>query len=212
MGIMPGFESATALLEALSVLLTALGLSGASGLRAYLPLLAVAIGSNIATGNGDHLVSLSPPFQALGAPWLIVLLVVLVLAEFAVDKIPVLDHVSDLVHTIVRPVAGAAIMAGTSNPLSENNLWVAAIVGAVLALTVHGAKAVSRPAVTVATAGMGNPVVSLGEDIVTAILSVLSVLAPFLALLVFLALAVLIARPLGRGLRGFLSGRRSQLG
>ncbi len=208
---MPAFESTTALLEALSVLLTALGLSSASGLRAYLPLLAVAIGSNIATGNGDHLVRLSPPFQALGAPWLIVLLVVLVLAEFAVDKIPVLDHVSDLAHTIVRPVAGAVIMAGTSNSLSENNLWVAAMVGAVLALTVHGAKAVSRPAVTVATAGMGNPVVSLGEDIVTAILTVLSVLAPFLALLFFLVLAVLIARPLVHGLRWFLRGRRSQL-
>jgi hypothetical protein len=208
---MPSFESTTALLEALSVLLTALGLSSASGLRAYLPLLAVAIGSNITTGNGDHLVRLSPPFQALGAPWLIGLLAVLVLAEFTVDKIPVLDHISDLVHTIVRPVAGAVIMAGTSNSLSESNLWVAAIVGAVLALTVHGAKAVSRPAVTVATAGMGNPVVSLGEDIVTAILTVLSVLAPFLALLFFLVLAVLIARPLVHGLRWFLSGRRSQL-
>jgi hypothetical protein len=52
--------------EALAVLLTALGLSTASGLRAYFPLLAVAVGSNVPTGNGQHLITLSKPFQALG--------------------------------------------------------------------------------------------------------------------------------------------------
>jgi hypothetical protein len=204
-----GFDSTSTLLEALSALVTALGLSSASGVRAYLPMLAVAIGSNVPTGtDGAHLVRLSPAFQTLGAPWLIALLVVLVLGEFAIDKIPVLDHISDLAHTIVRPVAGAVVMAGTINPVSERNLWVAAAVGAILALTVHGAKAATRPVVTASTAGLGNPVLSLGEDLVTALLSVLAILAPVLALLFLVVLAILIARPLARGLRWVMRGRR----
>jgi hypothetical protein len=176
--------------EALAVLLTALGLSTASGLRAYFPLLAVAIGSNVSTANGHHLIALSAPFRALGTWWFVALLVVLVLGEFVVDKVPGLVHVSDAFHTIVRPLSGAIIMAGTANPLSEMNLWAAAVVGAVLALTVHTAKAASRPAVTVTTAGIGNPVVSLIEDGVTAVVSVLAMLAPFIAAALILVLAV----------------------
>lgn len=178
--------------EALAVLLTALGLSTASGLRAYFPLLAVAIGSNVPTANGQHLITLSRPFQALGTWWFVALLTVLVLGEFVVDKIPGLVHVSDAFHTFVRPLSGAIIMAGTANPLSERNIWAAAAVGAVLALTVHTAKAASRPAVTVTTAGIGNPVVSLIEDGITAVISVLAVLAPFVAAAVILVLAVVI--------------------
>lgn len=178
--------------EALGVLLTALGLSTASGLRAYFPLLAVAIGSNVPAGNGQHLITLSKPFQALGTWWFVALLVVLVLGEFVVDKVPGLVHVSDAFHTIVRPLSGAIIMAGTTNALSDRNIWAAAVVGAVLALTVHTAKAASRPAVTVTTAGIGNPVVSLMEDGLTAVITVLAVLAPFVAAALILVLAVVL--------------------
>jgi hypothetical protein len=179
-------------LEAISILLAALGLSSASGLRAYFPLLAVAIGSNITNGSDQPLIPLSKPFQALGSWWFIALLIVLVIGEFTVDKIPGLDHLSDAFHTLVRPLSGAIIMAGTANPLSETNMWAAAVVGAVLALTVHTAKSASRPAVTASTAGIGNPVVSIIEDVMAAVVSVLAVLAPFVAaaLIVVLAVAV----------------------
>ena len=179
-------------IEALSVLLSALGLSSASGLRAYFPLLAVAVGSNIPTSGGQHLITLSKPFQALGTWWFVALLVVLVLGEFGVDKIPGLDHLSDIFHTIVRPLSGAIIMAGTENPLSARNIWVAAAVGAVLALTVHSAKAATRPAVTATTAGIGNPVASLMEDFVVALVSVLAVLAPFIAAGLIVVLVVVV--------------------
>src|SRR5690242_14602604 len=96
-------------IQAITLLFTALGLSSASGLRAYLPLLAVAIGSDIPTGDGQHLITLSQPFQALGSGWLVALLVLLVLGEFVVDKIPVLDHISDAAHTVIRPLSGAII-------------------------------------------------------------------------------------------------------
>jgi hypothetical protein len=37
----------------------------------------------------------------------IVLLAVLAVIEFVIDEIPVLVHVSDLLHTVIRPAAGA---------------------------------------------------------------------------------------------------------
>lgn len=197
---------------AISALLTALGLSVASGLRAYLPMLAVAVGTAIPSGCGQgDLVTLSKPFQqVLGGqttPWVLVaILAVLAGGEFVVDKVPLLDHASDLVHTVVRPLAGAAVMAGISNPLSNWNPWAAAGVGAVLALSVHGAKAATRPAVTATTAGIGNPVVSLVEDVAAVLLTVLSLLAPFLAVLFIVLMALLFFRA-ARGTWRWLSGR-----
>lgn len=193
---------------ALGVLLTALGLSSASGLRAYFPLLVVAIGSDIPTSGGHSLVTLSKPFQALGTWWFVALLAILVVGEFAVDKVPVLDHASDIFHTIVRPISGAVIMAGTSNPLSDRNIWVAAIVGAALALTVHTTKAVTRPAVTATTAGIGNPVISVVEDGFVAIVSILAVLAPVLAIVLLLILAVVIVFAVRAGWRKLRASRQ----
>jgi hypothetical protein len=205
---MPAFDSVNLTMTALSLLFTALGLSSSSGLRAYLPLLAVALGSDIQMSDGAPLVHLSPGFETLHAPWVIAVLVALTVAEFLVDKIPLLDHASDAVHTVIRPLAGAVIMAGTTNPLSDRNIYLAAVVGGLLALSVHGAKAATRPVVTASTLGAGNPVVSLTEDMIGLVLTLLSLLAPFLAVLLLLIILVLIARPLARGLRLLLSGQR----
>jgi len=202
-----GLGDGAAAMGAIAILLTALGLSSASGLRAYFPLLAVAVGSDIPTGDGHTFITLSKPFQSLGTPWLIALLAILALGEFAVDKVPGLDHASDAVHTIVRPIAGAVVMAGISNPLSDADPWAAAVVGAVLALGVHGTKAVARPAVTATTAGIGNPVVSVGEDLVTLVMTLLALLAPLLAFIFFVLLLLLIGRPVARGVRRLFGGQ-----
>lgn len=188
-------------LQAVAVLLTALGLSSVTGLRAYFPVLAVAVASDVATSDGAHLITLSKPFQALGTWWFIALLVVLALGELTVDKIPVLDHISDALHTLIRPLAGAVVMAGTSNPLSEHSLIAAAIVGAVLSLMVHGVKATSRPAVTAATGGLGNPVVSAGEDVLVVVMTALALLAPIIAAIVLVVLAALVVLLIRAGWR-----------
>lgn len=179
---------------AIAALVGALALSSASGLRAYLPLLAIVLGHTI----DPNAVVLSKPFQALtqqiGAPWILAILAVLVVGETTIDKIPVLDHASDLFHTIVRPVSGAIVMAAISNPVSEYNIWLAAGIGAVLALLVHTTKATARPAVTLTTAGIGNPVVSFVEDGLVVITSILALIAPFVAIILVLIVALALAR------------------
>lgn len=186
--------------EALAILLAALGLSSAAGLRAYFPLLAVAVGSNITGANGQPIIPLTPAFKHLGSIWFVVLLVILVLAEFTVDKIPIIDHISDALHTIIRPLSGAIIMAGTSNPISDHNIWAAAVVGAVLALVVHSTKAAGRTASTATTGGIANPFVSTIEDILTGVTSVVALLIAWLAAaapIVGIALLVILVALLG---------------
>jgi Domain of unknown function (DUF4126) len=205
---MPNLPGGSEVLGAIAVLLTAFGLSAVAGLRAYLPLLAVAVASNVATGNGQHLITLTTPFQVVGAWWFVVLLLVLMVGEFIVDKLPVVDHLSDAFHTIVRPLVGAAIMAGISNPLSNFNLLAAAIVGGALAFVVHAMKAASRPAVTATTAGIGNPIVSVLEDILAVVVTLLALLAPVVAFLLILVLALLAFRLVRAGWRRLRGNRQ----
>jgi len=190
--------------QAILALLTALGLSSTAGFRAYLPLLALAIGSNI----DSSVLPLQPSFQTLKSPPLIIILAILTLLEIAVDKVPLIDHFSDLIHTVIRPFSGAIIMAATQNSLSDISPWLAAGVGAVLALAFHTVKASSRPVVSATTAGIGNPVVSTIEDILAAVMSVLLIAAPIIGIILLVVLALLLVR-LMIGLVRKIRGRRA---
>jgi hypothetical protein len=176
--------------QAILALLTALGLSSTAGFRAYLPLLALAVGSSI----DSSAIQLQPNFATLKSPPLIIILGVLTILEFIVDKVPVIDHFSDAVHTVVRPLSGAIIMAGTQNSVSDISPWLAAGVGAVLALAFHTVKATSRPVVSATTAGVGNPIVSTIEDILTVAASVLLIVAPIIGIILLAILVLLMAR------------------
>jgi hypothetical protein len=118
--------------------------------------------------------------------------VVLLIVEIVADKIPAVDHVNDVIQTVVRPTAGAILFASNSNAISNVHPAVALVCGVLLAGSVHATKATIRPVVTVSTGGLGNPVVSTFEDILAAVVSILAILVPvltFIALVVFFVLA-----------------------
>jgi uncharacterized protein DUF4126 len=189
----------------IQLIFTALGLSTTAGLRAYLPLLAVALGS---TDPSLTHIELTPGFQWMGTQWFMIIIGALAFVEFGVDKVPGLDHVSDLVHTVVRPASGAIIMAGIVNPISAWNPWVAAVIGGVLALTVHGIKSATRPVVTATTVGVGNPLMSIGEDIGALITTILAIFLPIIGVIVLAVALLLFARPISRGLRALFGWDR----
>src|SRR2546425_3132213 len=83
---------------------TPFGLAFASGLNAYMPLLAFAL-----SVRWLHLYEVNPHLAFITQNWFIAALAILALIDFAADKIPVIDHVWDTIHTFVRPVAGAAV-------------------------------------------------------------------------------------------------------
>jgi len=132
----------------------------------------------------------------------------LALIEFGVDKVPGLDHVNDIVHTIIRPASGAIIMAGIVNPISAWNPWVAAVIGGVLALIMHSIKSATRPAVTATTVGVGNPLVSIGEDIGALITTILAIFLPIIGVIVLAVALLILARPISRGLRALFGWDR----
>ncbi len=161
--------------QAFLSLATAFGLATAAGLNAYIPLFIVALLSRISS-----LVTLSEPYDALSSWWVIGALGVLMVVEILVDKVPAADTVNDVVHTLIRPAAGAVLFAASTKVIGLHPI-LAALCGVILAGGVHAAKATGRPVVTATTAGVGNPVVSTVEDVVSFVTSIIAVVAPYVA-------------------------------
>lgn len=158
-------------------ILSAFGLSAASGLNAYIPLLLVGL-----TARFTNWITLSAPFDILTNEYVLGALTVLLAIEFFADKIPLVDHANDLLQTIIRPAAGAILFAAEANVITQMHPAVAMILGLLVAFGVHAAKATARPLVTVATGGIGNPVVSTVEDVTSVGLTLSAILAPILLL------------------------------
>ncbi|HEX5643471.1 MAG TPA: DUF4126 domain-containing protein [Thermoleophilia bacterium] len=165
--------------------LSGLTLAAPAGLNAYIPLLAVALAERLGW------VHLREPFDGIGSWWVIGVIAVLLVVEVVADKVPAVDHVNDVIQTVVRPAAGGllAVSASTQGTVEPLLLLIA---GVLIAGGVHAVKATARPAVNVTTAGVGAPVVSTGEDILAVIGTVLALLAPVLAAVLIVA-AVLLA-------------------
>ncbi len=175
------------MIEAFSNLATAFGLSASAGLNAYLPLLVVALVTRY-----TDLLKLNEPWDVLTNGWVIGTLVVLLLIEMTVDKIPAVDTVNDVIQTIGRPLAGAVLFAAGSGAVGDLHPVLAIIAGLILAGGVHAAKSVARPAVTATTGGMGNWVVSLIEDVLALIGTILAILVPIIVVLITVFLLLLI--------------------
>ena len=150
---------------------SAFGLSASAGLNAYIPLFTIAV-----IAHYTDWFKLSPPYDTLGNPWIIILLGVLIIIEFLADKLPAINHMNDLLQTFIRPVAGAIVFAASAKVLTVNYPVLSLACGLLIAGGVHAVKALAlRPAVTATTAGIGNVPVSLAEDGVAVLTSLLAV-------------------------------------
>ncbi len=164
-------------------ILSAFGLSAATGLNAYLPLLIVGL-----LARFTDWITLKAPWNTLENSWVLIVLAILLFIETVVDKIPGADTVNDVIQTLIRPVAGAILFAAGSNVISEISPVAAMICGLLVAGGVHAAKATARPMITAGTAGLGNPVISLVEDIISGISAFVAIVLPILAAVFMAAL------------------------
>ena len=122
--------------------------------------------------------------------WVIGLLIVLTLVEFFADKVPAVNHVNDVIQTIVRPVAGAIVFAASAKVITDIHPVFALAAGLVVAGGVHAVKAAAvRPAVTATTGGAGNVPVSIAEDVVATITSILAVVVPIILTVIIIMFA-----------------------
>ena len=188
--------------ETLVSLATGLALSTAAGFNAYLPLLITGI-----LARTTDLITLDAPFDRLEEPAVLGAIAAVGVVDFIGDKIPAVDHVLHAIGLVVAPVAGAVLALGVT---SDEGIVpvVAVIAGAVAAGATQGARATVRPLSTAATGGFGNPILSLGEDGLSAALSFAAILVPLLALV--LAVAILVALVVAvRRMRRRFRGRAS---
>lgn len=173
--------------------LTAAGLSTAAGFNAYIPYLVVALLARL-----TDTINLPAQFQWMESGWSIGIASVLLVSEIVLDKIPAVDSVNDAVATVIRPATGGLIAAAStaasefesSNQFFTNNPWVGAMLGAAVALLVHGGKTAARPVINTATLGSGAVVVSSVEDGASTALSFAAIFAPILAAVMLVALLI----------------------
>lgn len=163
---------------------SAFGLSASAGLNAYIPLLVVAL-----LARFTNLLQLKEPWDALSSWWIIGILIFLSLIEFFADKFPAVNHVNDIIQSIVRPTAGAIVFAASANVLTEVSPILSLACGLLVAGGVNAVKTFAvRPAVTATTGGAGNVPVSILEDFLSTVVSVLSVVVPILMVVLVIIL------------------------
>lgn len=176
-------------------MLTGAGLAASAGLNAYIPLLVLGI-----AGRYLDFVQLPAAANWLTNGWVIAILTLLLAFEVIADKIPAVDTMNDAVQTFVRPTAGgiafgtgaASETAVVTDPgtFFTSSAWIPIVVGVIIALVVHGGKALLRPPVDAASGGVGAPIMSTIEDAGSLTMSILALLAPLLMLLVLVAVLI----------------------
>ena len=164
-------------------------LAASAGLRAFMPLFAAGLAAR--TVGWD----LAPQMAWLASNTALITFGAATLAEVAADKIPVVDHALDVVHTVVGPIAG--ILAGLS-------VWfhfppvvaviLAIMVGAPVAGGVPLLAATTRLKSSVISGGTLNPVASVTEDALSISALAIVVFVPLLALAVVAVIALAMVR------------------
>lgn len=146
------------LLDTPQLLALAAALGWASGFRLY----AVVFLTGLAGWMGW--VALPPGLQVLQHPAMLGASGFMLFAEFFADKIPGIDSLWDLVHTVIRIPAGAALAAGALGADSSTMATVAALLGGTLAATSHATKMTTRAAINTSPEPFSNIGMSLVED------------------------------------------------
>lgn len=118
----------------------------------------------------------------------------LLLVEFCADKLPGIDSLWDLLHTLVRIPAGAALAAAAFDGSTTAWTLTAALMGGTLAATSHIAKSATRAAVNTSPEPFSNVGLSLLGDAMVPTALWLSWTRPLgFALLLVVALGAMVA-------------------
>jgi hypothetical protein len=168
--------------------LIGLGLSAAAGLNAWAVLLLFRALYFVLPQEfgGPSVGFLSSDAVLTGA-------IILFLAEFVADKIPVVDHVWNLAQTILRPVVGALLaLSAVPDPSPAGRVGLAAA-GAAVTLLTHLVKTTTRLTSTAATRGMAQLAVSLAEDLLAVTLGALVFFVPWFTWVLIGGIVLLLA-------------------
>ncbi|WP_070400419.1 DUF4126 domain-containing protein [Hydrogenophaga sp. PML113] len=140
------------------LLALAAALGWASGLRLYLVVFLTGLAGWIGW------LELPPGLQVLQHPALLGASGFMLFIEFFADKIPWVDSLWDLVNSVIRVPAGAALAAGALGADSATLALMAALLGGTLAATSQAAKTSARAAANASPEPFTNLGLSLLEE------------------------------------------------
>jgi uncharacterized protein DUF4126 len=173
-------------MDLLQTLGLALGAGFSSGLNLYATI--ATLGSLQRFG----IIHLPASLQVLSHPWVLGIAIALYAIEFLADKIPYVDSVWDMVHTLIRPPAAALLTYSATVAVPPEWCWGAALLAGGVALTSHSAKASTRAAANTSPEPLSNWLLSLGEDTLAVWLTWMATVHPA-ATIVVVSLLLLLA-------------------
>jgi len=165
----------------------ALGAGFSSGLNLYATIATLGLLQRFG------IIHLPASLQVLSHPWVLGIAIALYGIEFLADKIPYVDSVWDLVHTLIRPPAAALLAYGATVAAPSEWRWGAALLAGGVALTSHSTKASTRAAVNTSPEPFSNWLLSLGEDTLAVWLTWMATVHPAATIVIVALLLVLAA-------------------
>jgi uncharacterized protein YggT (Ycf19 family) len=167
---------------------SAFGLSASAGLNAYIPLLVVSL-----LAKFTNLINLQEPWNLMESWWVIGVLSVLTVVEILADMFPGVNHINDIVQSFIRPTAGAIVFAATSSQVGDVSPVLGLIAGLLVSGGVSAVKTLAvRPAVNLATGGLGNVPASIGEQATSTVVSVLAVIIPVIVAIIMVMILIIV--------------------
>lgn len=176
-------------MDALSAAAFGIVLAACAGLRAFLPVFSASLAA------WTLHVPLPDNLEWLARPETVLAFGIATFIEILGDKVPLVDHALDSIQLFTKP--GLAVLAATPflYQLSpQYAIGIGIVLGAPLALGVHSAKATARVGSTAATGGIGNPILSVVEDVAAIGSIALAFLAPVIALVLIAILLFVLVR------------------
>ncbi|MGD8719763.1 MAG: DUF4126 domain-containing protein [Candidatus Zixiibacteriota bacterium] len=165
-----------------------LGIPFLAGLNLYVTVFALGLIKKI-TGAAV----LGPEFEVLASWPVLIVSGVLLIIEIVADKIPAVDHVWDAIHTFIRTPGAMVVIAILTQGQSLTWQVIAVLVAGSIAFMAHSAKATTRAASTKATATAANASISVAEDILVIIGSILAAFYPIILGVLVVVILVLAA-------------------
>lgn len=163
-----------------------LGFSFSAGINLYATVAILGLASRYGW------VDLPPQYQVFNNTWIISAALALYVVEFIADKVPWVDSIWDAVHTVIRPIGGAAIAVATLGHASPATQTLVALLGGALATSTHLSKAGTRAMVNVSPEPFTNWLLSIGEDLFVVALGALALKFPAIAAVVVILCVVVI--------------------
>lgn len=166
-------------MEILLIFFMAIGLSSACGYRVFIPPLIMNI-----SHHAGYL-TLNSNFNWLVSDFSFFVLLLASILEISSYYVPWLDNLLDTISFPLSIIAGTILTSSFITGIDPAFAWtLSAIVGGGSAGVISSSTSAIRMISTTTTGGLTNPIISTLENIMSFVISILSIIAPLIAIII----------------------------